>query len=614
MADTPKRSKPKRATGEGGPLFQRTTGQPAEKPPITVLTSNFTAGPLLARGALLPDALEGDAMSASDTSLRLRWSPGALPASWVSALVASARNVIPIAIRLRPGRAVRSLVLPGIPESVEAICLSDAEGMVFRTEKERERFESLDFSNYDLTGASISLGVEPSLFEGAVGDPNATPGAEAPQAQEAAGSPADIGSRSETSSGINDAIRAVRSADCLTGLLAFLLTGSPGRRPWMKGVQRVFTKKAKGPATSWPERIANAALGRPLDASTAEKALLNGIVDVLRRYPVEGGWPGEQALAEMAAQAKSRLESQDERAGGDLDRWAARANDVLTSKAEPQSLADDGFVLQRAALLLLLRGDLDGLAGGEVKPTGAQHPGPLVRGTAGALAAMRTGLRAMPARYKTASDTSTPAHWLEYLGEVFIALLQTANPPALVPSHLPIPTVTYRPIRTLQGEWIASIASKEVARTSVDVDRGLERLLAMGQHLGFEFQEYGDDGLLASVSSEDGRTRPVYLELIRTDHGSGPMVRFSAPALKVMGVGSRPRLTRDLAFDLLKRNADPHMNCRFAINDDATEVLVLVDQLLATLDEAEFRQHIQHVAKVAQDFELSLNVGSVSAS
>ena len=59
---------------------------------------------------------------------------------------------------------------------------------------------------------------------------------------------------------------------------------------------------------------------------------------------------------------------------------AARASDVLASKAEPQSLADDGFVLQRAALLLLLRGDLEGLEGGEAELTGPQRPGPLVRG------------------------------------------------------------------------------------------------------------------------------------------------------------------------------------------------------------------------------------------
>lgn len=220
----------------------------------------------------------------------------------------------------------------------------------------------------------------------------------------------------------------------------------------------------------------------------------------------------------------------------------------------------------------------------------------------------------MPARYKTASDNSAPGHWLQYLGEVFLAVLQTSHPPALVPVTVPVPSVTYRPIRTLQGEWISSITSKEVARTPMEVDRGLDRLHAMGQHLGFEFQEYGDNGLVASVSSEHGRARPVYLELIRTDQGSGPMVRFSSPALKMIGVAARARMSRELAVELLKRNAEPSVHCRFAVNDEATEVLVLVDQLLGTLDDAEFLQHMKHVAKVAEEFELSRNLGSVTAS
>jgi len=92
------------------------------------------------------------------------------------------------------------------------------------------------------------------------------------------------------------------------------------------------------------------------------------------------------------------------------------------------------------------------------------------------------------------------------------------------------------------------------------------------------------------------------------------MVRFSAPALTLLSVGPKPRLTRDLAFNLLKRNADPGMSCRFAINDRSTEVLVLVDQLLSTLDDAEFVHHIEHVAKVAADFKLAVNVEAISAS
>ena len=604
MAGTYRRSRSRQASkGQGRPLFQGATGQRADGPPVVVLSSNFSIGPLLARGALLPEALEGDAVSKPALAGGLRWSLGGIPAEWVTALAESARNVIPIAIRLWSGRGVRRLAVAGHDGTIDGICASDVEGVFFRTERERVRFESLEFSNYDLDAVDIGVGVEASLFEAAGGDGNAA--TDLPQGVSARDSGADGRVRLTGLGSSGDVIRAVRSAECAAGLLAFLLTASPGTRPWMRGVQRVFAKKVTGPATSWPERVASAAVGGVVEASSGERALLGALVDVMRRYPVESGWPAEEVLAEVAAAAKGRIEPEDERAVGDLDRWAARAADVLASRAEPQSLADDGFVLQRAALLLLLRADLEALAGGAAEGSGAQRPGPSVRGTARALAALRTGLRALPVRHKRGADAGRPGHWLAYLGEVFVALLQTGKPTALVPAGLAVPAVKYRSIRPLRGEWIVSIASREVARTAVEVDHGLERLLAMGQHLGFEVQEHGDNGLRASVSLGDARTRPVYLELIRTEHGSRPMVRFSSSALKVMGVGSRRRIARDVALDLLRRNAGPAMNCRFAINRDATEVLVLVDQLLATLDDLEFMEHIRQVAKAAEDFESS---------
>ena len=43
-------------------------------------------------------------------------------------------------------------------------------------------------------------------------------------------------------------------------------------------------------------------------------------------------------------------------------------------------------------------------------------------------------------------------------------------------------------------------------------------------------------------------------------------------------------------------------------------IVALVDQLLATLDEAELKQHVQHVAQVADEFELSRGVSEASIS
>jgi hypothetical protein len=383
----------------------------------------------------------------------------------------------------------------------------------------------------------------------------------------------------------------------------------------MQGVERLFASKPKtSDALTWPERVVNAALARSREVANADDALLTATVDVLAKYPVESGWPAEQVLAEVTDGARTRGTSLDERATRELARWSERAADVLASRAEPQSLADNGYVLQRAVLLLLLRGDLDGMSEGTVPSDGALRPGPQVVGIASALAALRTGLRAMPFRYKTASDQQAPGRLLAYLGEAFLGMLQDPEQNSLIPSLMPSPKVSYRPIRTLQGEWIVTVSSKEMTRTVAEFDRGLERLLTMGRHLGFEFEEHGMSGLVTHVPRPDGRRRPVYLDVLQSERSGGAVVRFSSPTLKLVGTNSRSRLPKEFLLDLLVRNSSPEMNCRFAIVDDDSTIVALVDQLLATLDEAELKQHVQHVAQVADEFELSRDVSEASLS
>jgi hypothetical protein len=106
----------------------------------------------------------------------------------------------------------------------------------------------------------------------------------------------------------------------------------------------------------------------------------------------------------------------------------------------------------------------------------------------------------------------------------------------------------------------------------------------------------------------------VYLDLLQSERSGGAVVRFSSPTLKLVGTNSRSRLPKEFLLDLLIRNASPEMNCRFAIVDDDSTIVALVDQLLAKLDEAELKQHVQHVAQVADEFELARGVSEASIS
>src|SRR5687768_11042188 len=105
--ETRRKSRPKEAIGSpDAPLFADSMATDSGTQQVVVLSSNFSIGPLLARGCLLPGVLEGEAAMDTDRPWTLQWSIEPFPSSWVDALVASARNVIPIAVRLSLGRKV----------------------------------------------------------------------------------------------------------------------------------------------------------------------------------------------------------------------------------------------------------------------------------------------------------------------------------------------------------------------------------------------------------------------------------------------------------------------------------------------------------------------------
>lgn len=548
-------------------------GQPALK----VLSSNFTIGPLLARGCLLSSDGGHDTFTATSAQF---------DTAAVTALMGSARNVIPIGVGLKAGRSVRSITIPGVKGHLEAVALSDVDALFFRSDKEKARFTSLEFGNYSLDALNLPCKIADDTF---------------PPSDEAVVPAIADTAEPSVASDLNAALRRTES---LAGLVAYLFNASPGRAIWMRGVQALTAdgRRVTNSPRTWPERISGSIADRSAPIRDSDDALLVSAIEVLSGLPLEEGWPSHEVLGRIRECATTLVPPADEKVGRDISVWADRALEILDARAEPSSLADDAHVLPRAILLLLLRGELDAILTGIAASTGNQRPGPQVLGVAGALAAYRTGLRALPNRCKSGPDRAASTAMLSYLGELFLALLCQSDL-SLFPARFPRPQVTYRRIKALQGEWVVTIDGTECARIAATFDSGLERLLTMGRDLGFEFEEHGDTGLVTKVVKSDGKPRPVYLKVLKGDTVGGAVVRFSSPTLKLVGSNSRSKLSKEVLLKLLIRNADSDMNCRFAIEDDESLIVVLVDQLLGTLDEAEFRKHVYHVAHVAAEFD-----------
>jgi hypothetical protein len=597
------RSRGKRPrNGSSTPLLFKDGNDGAfEGAPSLVLTTNFDVAPLLARGCLLSEEQDLARPAESDGATGFIAGRSPLSGHQVSRVMRAARNVIPIAIELRPTRQVRRVGVAGREITTEAICLADVQRLLFRSEKEMARFAGLEFGNYSLQSTGLELKADPPSF----GNEAAVP--EGSAAQLLAESDVSGEQDAATPRFTDELAQTIRRADCVAGALAYLMTGSPGRRSWMSGVQAVCSGKHQwvNGASSWPQKTFAALLGDVGEIMDADRALLTALVATIFPMPVEEGWAPDRVLAETRRLA---LEYASEKHFRELAAWADRAAEVLAARSEPQSLSDDGHIVPRAVLLVLLRGDLENIISGCA--VGPHRPGVQVLGIASTLAAFRAGARALPSRFKAGPPGQGSERLLEYLGELFLALVQHGSN-AVFPASIHRPTVRYRHIQPLQGEWVISVARKELARIAATFAPGLDRVFSMGRDLGYTFEEHGDSGLATTITHPAGSKRPVYVKVLSGRLGRGVVVRFSSPAAMLIGK-SRARLPKDLLLDLLRRNAEPDVNCRFAIENEGL-IVVLVDQLLETLDESEFKRHIQHVAEVAEAFELDrVNVPTVS--
>jgi hypothetical protein len=567
---------------------------------VVVLSTNFTIGPLFSRGCLLPPAVEDPEYPSSSHWSSLQRASGAFPRVWSDEVTRGARNVFPIGVRLKRGHGVRSIPVDGVGGAIDAIGLADVERLLFRSQSELERFSGLDFSNYDSSEAGRLAAVEAAVFEG---EDTTSPDKANPTAAEHAPPVADDRNEPGHTQVPASVLEAIRLADCRTAIAAFLFTSSPGKPAWMRGIEALGSRKHGQSGGTWPGSVLGVVIGETPDLPPVDRALLTAAVSTLRQMPLEKGWPAESLLREVSEDAIERLRREVPESSRDCEAvltWRSRAAEVLSSRAEPHSMADDAFPLRRALLFLLLRGDLDSMCepvSGRVSRLG---PGPTVQGIAGLLAAYRTGIRAMPTRYKTAGNGSTK--WLEYLGDVFMRFVGSTTNQGIIPDGMPHPKAKYRSVRALQGEWIVSLSREEIARVPLVVDPALERLLAIGRQLGFDFQEHGEEQLVALVPQPTNRSREVYVQILAGTVAGAQMVRFYTKPIAGSSQARTKKLSRETAVRLLECNSAPNMACRFAI-DQSGEVVVLADQLLATLDDDEFRHHVTHVAEVAEHFE-----------
>jgi hypothetical protein len=570
------------------------------------LSSNWSIGSLLSRGILLPSAWgEPSGVPYLDEIPDLRINQKGLPGEWCSGLRSSRRNAHPIAVRLA-GRATAKKR----KEWQAAITLDDVDALVFPSEKEKIAFTSQRFADYDLELLGIELQVDASVF----GEPQGL------YAEQSEADRAEVEAQEQYAQE-GAAPASLRSEDSSAAIAALLLIEAPGRAPWLKAFETIWTNRERcnGEPSKWLSAISKGV--RPtedgaLKIDSLDEALLISAARVLHaNYPIASGWPASDVLEEIVGETRRICP------GAILDQndqlfrtWEERCRSIIKAQSPPTPLLDDKHVVLRSLLFLFLRGEIESILASENQGAGNSgiRVGSDVRTLAGCLAAARTGLRNCPSTLKAGVGVPVPSQWLRVLGRRIAERLGLRSHRGSASALRSLP-IEYRSIKPLQGEWIFKFSGQEVSRKTRWVDPELIQVEALGEGLGYHFEEHGDDGLKTRFVWESGRAQTVYLTLKRQPGSGTPYMRFWSHAMDLSagdGPAVRPWPTpklnnTDKAFfiDLLQRNSEPGLNCRFAISEEERAVIVLVDQLIESFDKPEFIQHVEHVAQVADDFE-----------
>lgn len=604
-----------------------------------VLSSNYAAPQLFARGALFSPSLgvSTETQFLDTFGAEFPTAESTVPYAWTKGIEQSARNCFPILIEVER--------INDIPESEhsakagQAVCLSNVKSLIFRSEKERSRFSSWAFENYEI---NRPLEVRSRLFETlpeAVQRPMVERGEQSHDNKRGGGSksnqlelrsdsPTDYGAASSSSIQIRMSGSTSKSPDretsaaniwnleAASAVLAATIHLAPGRRDWMNALAAysVGTKPSQ-PGGALENCLETVRLG--LEASNAFKPNLNDIESVLLlsatrvllRYPMTVGWPSHEVLARIVEEAEPMiLGKNDDLSLRKLRSWEKRATEVLGQAVQSVDLSDNPTsTARRAVMLVLMRGELAAVGRTRISMTGPVKVGQNVKILATCLCAIRLGLRGLPAEFKFLLPRDGEFLYddpIEAFGQTLVESLQLSRTKSNsgVTHRL---AVEYERVGHFEGTWKVVLCDRRVAIKKAQFNPSLERLFHTARHLGMEVAE--DDQLedmLLVRFSEFEQPVEVRVCVLEAKLLSLEMVRFWAIAKKgdVIDETGAPGKNRkawkkDDFRRILTLNTRKDIHCRIGFDEESQDLIVLADQLMGTLDDKEFLLHVQNVAE-----------------
>jgi hypothetical protein len=537
---------------------------------LYVLSSNYTVPAFLARGLLLaPGAGESSEIPFLD-----RWgnhlvvNSGGVPTEWAHDVELGARNAFPILLRCRNG--VKPKVIGKGKTAIDYLRLEDVDRLVFRSEEERERFFGFDFANMPAINDDM-LEVRAAAFAHPIaGRRVRIP--EAPKLPNAGGA-------------------HLRRADALAALAAVTISRGMTAPGWIPGLREIAGPAGKRqPVRSFVGRLAE--LVRSEEASEEaeiDSQILAATVAVLMKQSIEQGWPALEILERIRADSASRLGASPDQVN-DLERWAKHCRDVVEGREEPPVLSDDRSIVRRAVLLLLLRGAVEELDAGH--PSVAAHDtsiGRAVRQLALALAAIRTGFRALDRTFKDVGNRDGRQDLRPATSTIFLDELVGAPT-----SKRAAVTCTLSGDGAFSAAWTVHVAGVDPIVVPMFVEPAVAEFSSRLEALKYRRRPISsetDEGGVAFALGADDRSLRAFARPVRIGQKDPEMlVRIDVDD---GAVGARPgKRTMQMLTELLELQASVGFEGRFAITAADGQLYVLSEIAQTGLDDGALRRRL----------------------
>ncbi|MBZ0265413.1 hypothetical protein K8I28_12180 [bacterium] len=312
-------------------------------------------------------------------------------------------------------------------------------------------------------------------------------------------------------------------------------------------------------------------------------------------------WNAFGAVNVIATDAEKYL---DYEAYAQVTKWQENMLAILRGDKYPVRLSDFPPSFVPALVLFILRPDPESLMQSLHSPL---EPGKEVLVQSAALTGLHTGFRNLPLDFKG------PFHRFEAFSIISAALLN--NHISSIDAEIFEPVVIKEVIDQRQQDELhtsmfVTVDDKILHTLEMGPDDSMLRLFYQARDKGYNLQFDRERSWFYYVFQypDSGRKQKIYVFAGEMNHRGNRTVRFGSVCEKYTRERYEKLVGSHKLQVLLETNSSPHMFCRFAIddrfdNDSYKQLVVIVDQILETIDIPELQQHIELVAKTADSYE-----------